>query len=174
MSVASCKIRMQGLMNNWKTFERNHHELFAQSNVTELLKDQPYFTSKIFDNLYEKYLEELSCFQEYLDSHQVNNQLNLTINDLNNVNHTIIKSVHDDFERLPRLDLPTSDGQFKNKPGVPDITKLRHLITHVQGDAASLVQIYSLTDKNFVIMWKKLNHKYENKRRLINAHISLR
>ena len=115
MYVASCKFRMQELMDNWKKFEQNHHELFAQSNVTELLKDQPYFISKNFDTLYEKYLQELSYFQEYLDSHPsitINNQLNSTINDLNNVNHTIIKSVHDDFDRLSRFDLPNFDGQF--------------------------------------------------------------
>ena len=94
MSVDSCKIKMQGLIDNWKKFEQNHHALFAQSNVTELLKDQTYFTSKIFDTVYEKYLQELSYFQEYLDPHpsiKIKNQLNSTINDLNNVNQAIIK-----------------------------------------------------------------------------------
>ena len=60
-----------------------------------------------------------------------------------------------------------------DKPGVPDITKLRHLRTHVKVNAASLVQSYSFTDSNFKIVWEKLCDKYENKRRLINSHIAV-
>ena len=137
------------------------------------MKDQPYFTSKIFDTLFEKYLQELRLFQDYSDAHTPapNNQL---------------KTVHDDFERLPRLDLPDFSGNYKewesfrdifrstvvDKPNIPDITKLRHLRTHVKGDAVSLVQSYSLTDSNFKIVWDKLCDKYENKRRLVNSHIA--
>ena len=57
-----------------------------------------------------------------------------------------------------------------DKPGVPDITKIRHHRTHVKGDVASLATSYSLTDSSFKIVWEKLCDKYENKRRLINSH----
>ena len=189
MSYASCKVRMQGLKDNWQKFEQNYHELFKETNVTDLMKDQPYFTLKLFDTYYEKYLQDLSLFHDYLDAHTPapNNQLNSTFHDnSNNKNQTILKTVHDDFERIPRLELPDFGGNFKewesfrdifrstvvDKPGVPDITKLRHLRTHVKGDAASLVQNYSLTDSSFKIVWDKLCDKYEIKRRLNNSHVA--
>ena len=54
-------------------------------------------------------IQELILLQDYLNTHTPapNNQLNSTFNDnSNNNNQTIFKTVHDDFERLPRLELP--------------------------------------------------------------------
>ena len=39
MSDASCKVRMQGLNDNWQKFKQNHHELFKLTNVIDLMKD---------------------------------------------------------------------------------------------------------------------------------------
>ena len=87
---------------------------------------------------------------------------------------------------MPPLSIPDFDGDFKNwesfrdifiasvinKPNTSDVAKLRHLKSHVKGDALNLIQPFDITEHNFTLAWNKLKEKYEVKRRLVNAHIA--
>ena len=153
----------------------------------ENLKDsQPYFKELIFENAYQVYLELLGNFQYYLDTHP----LPVQAIRLDTTNLHIEQSDHahalNDAERLPRINLSDFDGNYRNwesfrdiftnlvvnKTNVSNATKLRHLRSCLKGEAFELVQSYNITDDNFEIVWGRLKDKYENKKRLVNAHIA--
>ena len=181
-SVASCRVRMTGLIKNWQRFESNHHQIFASKDLDSLMKEQPYFTDKVFDQLDEQHLVNLTLFQTYLDSHTSSEDRDREQTQSN----IIVHQQSEDLERLPRLDLPDFSGDYRewesfrdifhssvvSKPKIPNITKLRHLRAHLKGDAADLVSSYALTEDNFLIVWNKLTDRFENKKRLVNAHVA--
>ena len=68
-NVASCRVRMTGLIKNWQRFESKRHQIFASKDIQSLMNEQPYFTDKIFDKVDENRLKNLTLFQIYLDSH---------------------------------------------------------------------------------------------------------
>ena len=49
--------------------------------------------------------------------------------------------------------------------------KLNYLRSDVKGDAWNLVNSFSLTEKIFAVVWAKWTDRYENKKRLVTAHI---
>ena len=175
-SVASCRVRMTGLIENWQRFESNHHQIFASKDLEALMKDQPYFSDKVFDQVDEQHLVNLTLFQTYLDSH-TSSEDRAREQTSNNI---VVHQQSENLERLPRLDLPDFNGDFRewesfrdvfyssvvSKPNIPNITKLRHL------RAADLVSSYALTEENFLIVWSKLTERFENKKRLVNAHVA--
>ena len=181
-NVASCRVRMDGLIKNWERFEGNHHQIFASKDLDTLMKDQPYFKDNIFDKLDEQHLVNPTLFQTYLHTNPSSEDHARD----RNPNNIILHQTSEDLELLPRLDLPDFNGEFKeweafrdvfyssvvSKPKIPNVTKLRHLRAHLKGDAADLINSYALTDENFPIVWKKLTDRFENKKRLINAHVA--
>ena len=167
-------------------FESNHSLLLSSADY-ESLRNQPYFIDFVFDISEETYIQISSQFQKYLDDHPPppahvlidSTHLNDTVhyNSSGNDNY--------DCERLPRISLPEFDGNFNNWeafrdifvttvvniPRLSDVYKLNYLRSHVKGDAWNLVNSFSLTEKNFAVVWEKLRDRYENKKRLVTAHI---
>ena len=183
INLSSCKTRQKSLENNWSKFEQNHSKLFESDSFSEL-KKQPYFTDNVFATTEETYLSLLSKFQLYIDTHTVNNSLQESSRNFRN--HFPGQFVNDDTDRLPRINLPEFDGNFRNwesfrdiftttvinKVNISNVTKLRHLRSCLKGDAENLVRSYSITEDNFVLVWDKLKEKYEVKKRLVHAHVA--
>ena len=181
--VSSCRVRMETLKNNWVKFETQDALLYDHPDYSKLAAEQPYFKDGLFDDTESVYLKNLGLFQLYLDSHP-HISLNSTAIDNNLLNFR--NTNNEDSERLPRINLPEFSGEYKDwesfrdvfqssvidKHNVPDVTKLRHLRTCLKGDAEDLVKSYPITSENFPIIWKKLVDKYENKKRLVNSHMS--
>ena len=55
---------------------------------------------------------------------------------------------------------------------IPDFEKLQYLNMSATGEAAQLVKKFELTDENFARAWQELVDRYENKRVLIDTHLS--
>ena len=191
MSTSSCKVRLSSLQNTFLKFETNHSLLLTSPDI-ETIRTQPYFKEELFEATEETYIQVSSLFQKYLDEHPPppahvlldSTHFNETLHNINDNNNNTGNSY--DCERLPRIALPEFDGEFKNweafrdvfvtavvnREKLSDVYKLSYLRSHVKGDAWNLVNSFSLTEKNFNIVWKKLTDRYENKKRLINAHLS--
>ena len=57
-------------------------------------------------------------------------------------------------------------------PRATNAHKFTFLIANVQGKALEIVSKYKLTDANNKLAWSDLEAYYENKRRLINTHLT--
>ncbi|XP_053661706.1 uncharacterized protein LOC128710874 [Anopheles marshallii] len=82
--------------------------------------------------------------------------------------------------RLPKLDLPTFDGNstewisFKDRfvsmiheaEGMKDVIKLQYLLSVLKGEVAKRFQHVKLTTDNYNITWKALLDRYDHKRDL--------
>ena len=166
MNASSCKARLDTLKEVWSKFEENNDALYSCETYNEV-KDQPYFKDNYFEKVELQYLDILGKFRFYIDTHST--APNHTVHDRS---HHNVSTHYDeeDFDRLPRMDLPEFDGTFQNwesfrdifissvvnKEKMSKVTKLRQLRKFIEGDAANLVQSYSLTDQNFDIVWNKL------------------
>ena len=87
---------------------------------------------------------------------------------------------------MPPLSIPDFVGDYKhwesfrdiftstviNRPNTSSVVKLRHLKSHVKGDALELIQSFDIAENNFELAWNRLKNKFEIKKRLVNAHIS--
>jgi len=88
--------------------------------------------------------------------------------------------------KLPRIELPTFDGRFEenwqsfqdlfiatieNNPSLSSAQKLQYLKSCVRGEAANLIQSFSVTDQNYREAWGLLTDRFDNKRELIQALI---
>ena len=175
MNVSSCKARFETLKEVWSKFEANNDALYSCETYNEV-KDQPYSKDNYFEKVELQYLDILGKFRLHIDTHST--APNHTVHDRSHHNVST-HYVEEDFARLPRMELPEFDGTFQNwesfrdiftssvvnKEKMSKVTKLRHLHKWLIGDAANLVQSYSFTDQNFVIVWSKLKERYEVKKR---------
>ena len=187
MDVSSCKVRKTALESIWVKFESNHYSLFNHVDYPDLVKTQPYFKDNIFDSIEQTYLTLLGQVQSFIDSHPpppAHVVLDSTIENSGSLH--LRQPFTEDTERLPRINLPEFNGDYKNwesfrdifttsvinRANIANVTKLRYLRSCLKGDAENLVKSYSLTDENFGVVWDRLKNRYENKKRLVNAHIS--
>ena len=68
-SVASCRVRMTGLIKNWQRFESIHYQIFAANDLHTLMTTHSYFLDIIYDEVDEQHLVNLSLFQASSDRH---------------------------------------------------------------------------------------------------------
>jgi hypothetical protein len=83
--------------------------------------------------------------------------------------------------RLPKLELPTFDGNLQtwisfrdlftnavhNKTNISKGEKLTYLKSLLKGEAARIIQTLVVTDANYDIAWSKLTDRYQNERELV-------
>ncbi|XP_051162195.1 uncharacterized protein LOC127282137 [Leptopilina boulardi] len=86
---------------------------------------------------------------------------------------------------LPKLDLPTFTGDYKDWLGfkdafkaiihedasIPKIQKLRYLRAYVKDNAAKVIDNLSTSDNNYNVAWDLLNERYNNERIIIQNHM---
>ena len=92
----------------------------------------------------------------------------------------------DQAVRLPRIELPTFDGnllewesfrdQFRSMvhecPSIGKVQKLLYLQRHLTGSAAELLRNTPITEANYDGAWNSLEARYGNKRILSNFHMN--
>ncbi|XP_058064486.1 uncharacterized protein LOC131214134 [Anopheles bellator] len=86
--------------------------------------------------------------------------------------------------RLPKIELPTFDGDCKKwlsfrdrfvamidaSTELPSIAKLQYLLSSLSGEAAVPFEHVSLTTENYAITWATLLRRYDNRRMLIREY----
>ncbi|KZC14906.1 hypothetical protein WN55_07614 [Dufourea novaeangliae] len=89
--------------------------------------------------------------------------------------------------QLPPIDLPPFDGNLEkwetfrdrftsliiDNPSLSNFSRMHYLASSVTDRAFNQIQSLDVTADNFSIAWNLLKSRFENKRRLINAHMSV-
>lgn len=98
----------------------------------------------------------------------------------NNSNNSPINNV-----KLPTIELPKFSGDFRNwldfhdsfdsmiikNQSLNEIQKFHYLKAAVSGNAANVISSLPVSNDNFILAWKLICERYENKRLLIHSHI---
>lgn len=109
-------------------------------------------------------------------------------------NHILLNSSkstqkNDQFEtnlfQLPKINMPEFSGGFENWQSFRDnftvlvhnknisaVQKLQYLRLAVKGPAAQLIDCLEIVDVNYQVAWKLLCDRYENKRLIVQSHLS--
>jgi len=87
--------------------------------------------------------------------------------------------------RLPKIDLPTFNGNLKEWPhfkdlfqsivhtndSLPDIEKLHYLVSCLKQEPLQIAKTLPYTASNYLIIWEQLVERYDNKRLLASCYI---
>ncbi|KAL0840844.1 hypothetical protein ABMA28_014649 [Loxostege sticticalis] len=134
-----------------------------------------------FESLYYK---ALSNAQGLLDEHTVkvsnlqNNDRSFHTPSLNAHNNRLVK--------LPTIQLPKFSGSYDNwlefhdtftslihsNDEIDDINKFHYLRASLEGSAAVVIHSIAFSASNYAVAWKLLCERYDNKRLLIQNHVS--
>ncbi|XP_053668083.1 uncharacterized protein LOC128718486 [Anopheles marshallii] len=159
------KERLSNLEAVWKAFE-------AAQGKLETLEDDENQLTTLFDQRNEFY-NKYCVAKGFLTSNLPRALLIPDEVDLE-------KSIPTATVRLPKLDLPTFDGNstewisFKDRfvsmiheaEGMKDVIKLQYLLSVLKGEVAKRFQHVKLTTDNYNITWKALLDRYDHKRDL--------
>ncbi|XP_043474391.1 uncharacterized protein LOC122506341 [Leptopilina heterotoma] len=87
---------------------------------------------------------------------------------------------------LPKLDLPTFSGGYEewlgfkdtfsaiihNEPNIPNVQKFRYLKSYLKDNAARVVENIEISESGYVAAWKLLDERFNNKRIIIQTHMT--
>lgn len=87
--------------------------------------------------------------------------------------------------QLPRISLPEFSGGFENwqsfrdnftvmvdRKNIAAVQKLQYLRLALSGSAAQLINSLEITDVNYQVTWELLTKRFENKRLIVQSHLS--
>ncbi|XP_045445674.1 uncharacterized protein LOC123653728 [Melitaea cinxia] len=169
--VGYLQTRIKTIEEYWMIFKEAHKKLLTCTTREErgLL---PYFENEEFFIQEDLYLYMLGDLKDMLAAVESAKSKQSPPEDLQN------KKVP-----LPVIHLPLFSGEYElwpsfkdlfsslvhNCSALSDVEKLHYLKTSVAGEAATLLKHITVTSANYIQAWGTLNHRYRNKRLIVNA-----
>ncbi|XP_028158327.1 uncharacterized protein LOC114351347 [Ostrinia furnacalis] len=94
-------------------------------------------------------------------------------------------SLHNNFIRLPKIDLPNFNGSYQcwleyrdtflslihNSSSIDNISKFHYLRASLQGNALEIIKNIDFNSDNYKMAWNLLCERYNNSRLLVNNHV---
>lgn len=174
--------QLDRLIGYFDDASQNHDKLVKK------LKDNThaYYADHVFDSIEDAYFEAKGDFNDFFIGLEASNRDNLLPNVSNINNDNSLSEMSFAFQHLPPIDLPSFSGKHAEWEEFQDfirsmvhrrermsaIDKYHYLRTHVQGQASVICRKLPLTAENYGPTWDALVAYYENKRRLVNAHLT--
>ncbi|XP_024876474.1 uncharacterized protein LOC112457561, partial [Temnothorax curvispinosus] len=182
LTAAKIRNQIQTLKEDWEEAKGGHRALLAAVPVAER-PGYEYFQSLRFEATQEMYqtasdhmaecLEELEPYVPPNQSFSFGQQ-SPGFSSAYSISH------------LPPMKLPPFDGKYEewesfrdrftslilNNKDLSNFTRMHYLISCLTDRALDCVKDIRVTADNFDIAWETLNTRFENKRRLINVHMT--
>lgn len=178
---ARVRSRIQTLKETWDLFLDGHATLVKIISDTSK-QSVEYFKENLFDATEEVYQTTLDCMAECLQELEPHvGAFQSRDNGHPRANMSAFSLSH-----LPPIRLPPFDGtydaweQFRDRftaliiqnHELNDFARMYFLTSCIQGRALDCIRNISVTSDNFDVAWQALISRYENKRRLLNLHLS--
>ena len=179
MTAGACVARMQRLKDLWLKFESNHADLLDDADVDT---SDNYFTTDMFSQVEEAYLNNLGMFQDFL--------YNLKTSQPSATGSAQPSLTAESYElnqaKLPTIVLPSFSGdihewvRFRDtfsemvlkRPNLPNIYKMHHLRSSLKGEAAELLDEIPPAGEHFEDAWSTIKSFYDNPSLLINRLVN--
>lgn len=166
--------RIHTIEEYWNTFKKAHQDLL-KCTTREQRGLISYFVNDEFFLQEDLYLCMIGDLKDLLAS-QTNNIADRSVcSNISCEGSTRVK--------LPNIKLPIFTGNYEEWPTYKDlfkslihecsklseVEKLHYLKTTLAGEAASLLKHIQVIGANYMQAWETLNHRYNNKRLIVNA-----
>lgn len=183
-TLAVAEGRLQLLLERWESCRQLDVKITIAATAAKRT-DDAYFTEAEFDLAEEAFEEAHDHFREAIAKLQPQASApghasllgHSSLNDGQPSSSSTIK--------LPAIELPKFDGRYTEwtnyksmfetmiikHENLNDVQRLHYLKSTLSGEAASLVQHFSVTEENFETAWETLTETYEDKRAIIDAHL---
>ncbi|XP_029172119.1 uncharacterized protein LOC114941330 [Nylanderia fulva] len=181
LTAAKIRSRMTSLQDTWTQCVRNH------ATLLQLVPDEKqvsihYFKKETFafhEDLYQSAMDYMNeCLEELVPVVSRETSFNASFA------HTDSASLS--VKHLPPIKLPPFTGKFEEWETFRDrfqsliidnrellnFSRMHFLVSSLTGSARDAISGIKVTADNFLVAWKALTARFENKRRLIETHIS--
>ncbi|XP_076659893.1 uncharacterized protein LOC143363181 [Halictus rubicundus] len=175
---------MSTLEELWSNYQRGDAAVRAAAESDPKLRESSYLKDDEADEVQTTFMEQSGLLREMISGLKVAAAIKET--PVSNPTATDASSSRSRAV-LPKMALPTFDGQYKEWPSFRDlftsliikdsslspVERLHYLKTCMRGSAASLLKNIRTTTDNFSIAWDKLESRFENRRLLVQSQIRL-
>ncbi|XP_011881903.1 PREDICTED: uncharacterized protein LOC105569780, partial [Vollenhovia emeryi] len=182
LTPAKVRSRISSLKGNWETCRQQHSQLLVLTPL-EQRKAQDYFTARVFEKHEEICQETLDYMHEALEEVEPTVKV-----DKSPSASSVVASETSLFSRtqLPPIKLPPFAGKAEewesfrdrftaliiNNRDLSNFSRIHFLVSSLTDEAREAISGINITADNFEVAWKALQERYENKRRLIETHVS--
>ncbi|XP_067208447.1 uncharacterized protein [Linepithema humile] len=181
LTAAKIRSRLASLQDTWTQGVRNHAKLI-QLVPDDKQASISYFKRETFafhEDLYQSAVDHMNeCLEELVPV--VSRETSL------NTSYAQIDSASLSLRHLPPIKLPPFTGKneewetFRDRfqsliidnRELSNFSRMHFLVSSLTGSARDAISGINVTSDNFAVAWKALTTRYENKRRLIEIHIS--
>ncbi|XP_071643010.1 uncharacterized protein [Temnothorax longispinosus] len=182
LTAAKIRNRIQTLKEDWEEAKAGHRALLAAVPVAER-PGYEYFQSLRFEATQKMYQTASDHMAECLEELEPYVPLNQSFSfGQQSPGFSSAYSI----SHLPPMKLPPFDGKYEewesfrdrftslilNNKDLSNFTRMHYLISCLKNRALDCVKDIRVTADNFDIAWNTLNTRFENKRRLINVHMT--
>ena len=182
ITEGSVQARLDLLMSLWDKFSKQH-SIIVRSRTEELPRND-YFTQDCFGLCEESFLEQRGSLLDLL------RELTRKTEPIVHVARTSGGAPAAETRSratLPRIPLPSFDGRYSEwqafhdsfvslvikDPTLMDVDRLHYLKGCVKGDASTVIRNHTTTDDNFQPAWDALKERFQNKRLLMSAQLTI-
>ena len=177
---ATIRSRMTVLNNAWAQCLQTHAAILQAYQAAKREKIE-YFQADQMGLYEDLYNAALDYMVNHLEELEPNVSPNYSLNST---------TVHSEFsalsQHLPAIQLPSFSGNFEEWESFRDrftaliiknkdlsaFSRMHFLVSSLTGSARNAIASLSVTADNFDIAWKALTARFENKRKLIEMHVS--
>lgn len=171
--------RIDLLEANWKKFQGRHDQLTSMK--AEERAELPYFSEDFYEKCEEAYVDSKAEMLAYLNALRTKaGQSSSSASDAS------CAKTAPSSRQLPRINLPRFSGSYRewrqfrdlftsmiiNNQEISNVEKMQYLKMNLTGEPAQLVINIDVTSDNFTRAWGVIVDRYENKRVLIDTHLS--
>ena len=182
MTNGAARARLQGLEEYFLIFKENHDSIML---LDTLDRKHMYFTTRLYDLVEDAYFDSKGLFLDFIKGQDVAAAASTQANAVPQVDlDALIKLSF--AQSLPQLDIPKFSGKhaewnnFKElfrgtihrREDLTPVMKFYHLRAFLTGEALDKIKTIKVSDATYNEAWTLLNNYYENKRRLVDSHLS--
>lgn len=178
---AKIRSRITALKDVWKQFQNGYYALLKVTSETVQTTTE-YFKDKFYDRYEDTYQRALDYMSERLEEVEPYVSPNQSME----ADPTRAYMSGFSLTHLPPINLPPFDGkceQWENfrdrfssliihNKELSDFSRMHFLISCLKDKALECIGDIQVTADNFQVAWQALTSRYENKKRLINVHLS--
>ncbi|XP_076660820.1 uncharacterized protein LOC143364269 [Halictus rubicundus] len=184
ISMGMLQAGLSTLQELWADFRKGDSLVRAAAETDTKVRESSYLKADEYEDVQQDFIEQSGLLRDMISELQAA----ATVKEAANSNSTAGETTSARSRAvLPKMSLPTFDGQYKDWPPFRDlftsliiadaslspVERLHYLKGCMKGSAASLLKNVKTTAENFQVAWEKLEDRFENRRLLVQAQIRL-